>query len=389
MENKSEVFTGEQFEQVLLSLGDIKIINRKDSICANVRTKFDPDKAASLREDIKKKGLINSLIVRRLGDSYELLAGERRLRSLIKLVGENVSCWSIIQKKLVPAKVLYSKISVKCIECDDITALGISISDNVERENLTEIEKISACIKLDEALDKEGEQKFTRPQIADMFRVSESWVSQTIKIGKLPKYAIDALSDGIINRTAALQLLKTDPAKVSDVINYAKRLVEHDFMQKIEAAIADVEKSDTELQSAMVDVDMADLKKKTAPSNKKGDADRLQKKARETLSKAVDAADIAKERLSALNRTHHPSVTSITADDVSKANEELGVRTGKSRPLSTKQIRETKEEIVELLKATKSKKSKRDLSVMLMTVQLLLREIDATDIMDALESVAD
>ena len=45
------------------------------------RTVFDPEKIEELAQSIRANGIIQPLIVRKLGDKYELIAGERRLRA--------------------------------------------------------------------------------------------------------------------------------------------------------------------------------------------------------------------------------------------------------------------------------------------------------------------
>jgi ParB family chromosome partitioning protein len=48
------------------------------------RREFNEDELTSLSESIKQHGLIQPLVVRRVGDRYQLVAGERRLRAAIK-----------------------------------------------------------------------------------------------------------------------------------------------------------------------------------------------------------------------------------------------------------------------------------------------------------------
>src|ERR1017187_328717 len=50
-----------------------------------VRKDFDEAGISSLAESIEKEGLIQPITVRRVGDGYELIAGERRLRAVKSL----------------------------------------------------------------------------------------------------------------------------------------------------------------------------------------------------------------------------------------------------------------------------------------------------------------
>ena len=374
----------DQFDHIALPVSQIVILNKND-ICSNVRTDFDVAKATALREDIRTKGLINPPVVRKHKGVYSLIGGERRFRSVQKLIADNAQCWSISRKEFVPAKELYAKLTVRCIECDDLTAIGLAISDNVIRENLSEIEKINACIKLDIATNEEGDKLMTRARIAEIFGVSESWVSLTISIGNLPKCALNALNDGIINRTSALQLLKTEPSKIPQVIERAVQIVTEETAAKIQEAISEIEQLTSEVNTATTDANVAEMKHRTAPLHKKAEAGKAKRHANEALDAAAIALKNSTDRMKALNKTGNPR--NLPADVISQANEECGARTGKGRPLSTKQIRETKEEIIETMKTAKTSKLKRELAIMLMTVRLLLREINASDIMDALRSV--
>ena len=49
------------------------------------RQAFDPGKLAELAESIKERGMIQPVIVRPVNDTYELIAGERRLKAVRKL----------------------------------------------------------------------------------------------------------------------------------------------------------------------------------------------------------------------------------------------------------------------------------------------------------------
>jgi ParB-like chromosome segregation protein Spo0J len=82
---------------------------------------FDGDGIRGLAESIRTCGLLEDILVRPKGDYYEIVLGERRWRaSLVAGVAE---------------------ISAKIVDLDDAEAERISITENIHRENLTDVEE--------------------------------------------------------------------------------------------------------------------------------------------------------------------------------------------------------------------------------------------------------
>jgi len=110
-------------QTVLLRLEAIEP-NRKQS-----RTAFDPDKLEELANSIKEQGVLQPILVRRTArGTYEIIAGERRVRAC-KMVG----------LKEIPAIVRDS---------DDTNMMINSFLENAQREDLTPSEKENALIGL-------------------------------------------------------------------------------------------------------------------------------------------------------------------------------------------------------------------------------------------------
>ena len=84
------------------------------------RTVFEPERLSELAESIRANGIIQPLIVRRRGDRYELVAGERRLRAA-RLAG----------LERVPAVIQ---------DLADEKLLELSLVENIQREDLKPIE---------------------------------------------------------------------------------------------------------------------------------------------------------------------------------------------------------------------------------------------------------
>jgi ParB family transcriptional regulator, chromosome partitioning protein len=89
---------------------------------------FDPDKLAQLAESIKEHGILEPPIVRRVGEKYQLVAGERRLRAA-QILG-------------------LSEIPIICKDLSDEQALQVSLIENLQREDLNPIEETEAILQL-------------------------------------------------------------------------------------------------------------------------------------------------------------------------------------------------------------------------------------------------
>jgi len=85
------------------------------------RTEFDQDALKALAASIKEKGVLQPLLVRRMGQGYELIAGERRLRAA-KIAG--IKEVPVIEKDLTDKEVL-----------------EVALVENLLRENLSAIEE--------------------------------------------------------------------------------------------------------------------------------------------------------------------------------------------------------------------------------------------------------
>jgi ParB family transcriptional regulator, chromosome partitioning protein len=93
------------------------------------RRYFDSDKLQSLANSIKEVGLLEPIVVRKIGDEkYELIAGERRLKACEKA---GLDC-----------------IAVSIISVDDTTASHIRLVENLQREDLNVYEETMGILEL-------------------------------------------------------------------------------------------------------------------------------------------------------------------------------------------------------------------------------------------------
>jgi ParB family chromosome partitioning protein len=124
------------------------------------REDFDEENIHELAQSIREKGVIQPLLVRRRGDKYELIAGERRLRAA-KYLG----------LKEIP-------ILVKTVE--DIDSLELALIENIQRQGLNPIEEAHAFAHL---MDK---FHMTQESISEVLGKARVTIANTLRLLKLP-----------------------------------------------------------------------------------------------------------------------------------------------------------------------------------------------------------
>ena len=134
------------------------------------RQKFDDTQIKELSESIKENGVIQPLIVRKRGNSYEIIAGERRWRAS-KLAG----------LKTVP---------VVLKEMSDKVTLQTALVENIQRSDLNSIEEAKAYRQLVEEYD------MTQEELSKKVGKDRSSVANCLRLLKLPDYTQDYIVKG-------------------------------------------------------------------------------------------------------------------------------------------------------------------------------------------------
>lgn len=153
---------------------------------------FDTQGMEDLTQSIKEKGLLQPLLVRRKGDTYELIAGERRLRA---------------------AKALGIKeIPVIVRDAQDQDSLELALIENIQRENLNPIEEARAYQYL---IDK---FKITQERLSEVLGKARASVANMLRLLKLPQEIQEEIRNGRISFAHGRVLLE-----IGD-INHQRRL---------------------------------------------------------------------------------------------------------------------------------------------------------------------
>ncbi len=145
------------------------------------RTEFNEDELKGLASSIRTYGILQPLLVRKIEEdvpsgrkvSYELIAGERRLRAS-KLVGLSH----------VPAIIRGVRPQEK---------LELSLVENLQRNNLNPIEEALAYQRL------QDEYNFSQQEIADRMGKSRPVVANALRMLRLPRAIQDAVREGKIS----------------------------------------------------------------------------------------------------------------------------------------------------------------------------------------------
>lgn len=124
------------------------------------RDHFDEETLDSLTNSVRELGVLQPLLVRRDGDSYELIAGERRWRAAKRAGLQDVP--------------------VIVREADDTASLEQALVENLHRQDLNALEEAAAYQQLVD------EFEFTQAKIAKRVGKSRSAVANTLRLLALP-----------------------------------------------------------------------------------------------------------------------------------------------------------------------------------------------------------
>ncbi|MBQ0126159.1 MAG: ParB/RepB/Spo0J family partition protein [Clostridiales bacterium] len=145
------------------------------------RKTFDPEELASLAESISEYGVIQPITVRRVGDMYEIIAGERRWRAA-RMAG-------------------LSEVPVVVISADDKKASEIALVENIQRKDLNPIEESEAFASLI------NEYGLTQEEVGRRVGRSRSAITNALRLLELPEEVRDMLVSGAISEGHAKVLL--------------------------------------------------------------------------------------------------------------------------------------------------------------------------------------
>jgi ParB family chromosome partitioning protein len=145
------------------------------------RQVFNEEALQELSASIKRDGLQEPVIVRKTGDTYELVSGERRARACV-----------MADIRRIPAV---------CREIGDDELLKLGLIENIQREDLNAIELAEAYQQL---LDQ---FQWTQEQLADEVNKKRATVTNTLRLLNLARPVRNLVAEGALTTGHAKALL--------------------------------------------------------------------------------------------------------------------------------------------------------------------------------------
>ena len=145
------------------------------------RMTFDEDKLAELADSIRQNGVLQPILVRRKGQKYEIVAGERRYQAS-KLAG----------LKEIPAVVR---------EIDDDKVFQLALIENLQRSDLSPIEEAKGYKQLLTS------RSLTQEELAKILSKSRSVIANTLRLMDLPVEVQQMMEQGLLTAGHARAIL--------------------------------------------------------------------------------------------------------------------------------------------------------------------------------------
>ena len=148
------------------------------------RSAMDPDRLAELGASIRESGIVQPILVRRRGERYQIIAGERRFRA-------------------AQASGL-ATVPVTVREVADEHLLELALVENIQREELNAIEEAQAFHRL------QDEFRLTQEEIARRVGRDRTTVANTLRLLRLPRELREMVAGGRLDAGHARALLALD-----------------------------------------------------------------------------------------------------------------------------------------------------------------------------------
>jgi len=150
------------------------------------RSAMDPARLAELGASIRESGIVQPILVRRRGERYQIIAGERRFRA-----AQSIGLTSV---------------PVTVREVADEHLLELALVENIQREELNAIEEAQAFHRL------QDEFRLTQEEIARRVGRDRTTVANTLRLLRLPRELREMVTSGRLDAGHARALLALDRA---------------------------------------------------------------------------------------------------------------------------------------------------------------------------------
>jgi ParB family chromosome partitioning protein len=151
------------------------------------RTVFEPSRLQELAASLKETGMVQPILVRRQGERYQIIAGERRWRAA--------------------REAGLATVPVVVRDVPDERLLELALVENIQRQELLPLEEAQAYQRLHE------EFRLTQEEVARRVGKDRSTVANTLRLLRLPRDVRELLSAGRLDAGHARALLALDRAE--------------------------------------------------------------------------------------------------------------------------------------------------------------------------------
>lgn len=196
-------------------------INKIETNKNQPRKYFDEEALLELSESLKDYGMIQPVVVKRVEDYYELVAGERRFRAA-KIAG----------LKKIPAMVK---------ELDSIASFEVALVENLQRQDLNPIEEAEGFYKL------QKEFLLNQEEIALKIGKSRSSIANTMRLLNLDSRVIDFVRENKLSAGHAKALLAILDGEIQ--FELAEKIIEQDLsVREVEKIVKSLQKKEPILE---------------------------------------------------------------------------------------------------------------------------------------------
>lgn len=224
-------FNGIETEISALSSGAVEVdINSIKTCKYQPRTEFNEEALNALADSIKEKGVLQPLLVRKQGVSYEIIAGERRWRAS-KIAG--LTEVPVIEKNL-----------------SDKEVLEVALVENLLRENLSAIEEAEGFQRL---ID---EFSHTQEALSQIVGKSRSHVANMLRLLSLSAPIKSLIKEGKLSAGHARNLVGLDNAEA-----LAKQIVAKDLSVRAVEELVSKQKITNKIQKSKKNEDVEQIEK--------------------------------------------------------------------------------------------------------------------------------
>jgi ParB family chromosome partitioning protein len=203
------------------------------------RRDFSEPEIASLAESLKEHDMLQPILVRKVGERYQLISGERRLRAAIQ------AGW-----QTVPARLR---------EADDRLVAELAIVENLQRKDLNPIEK---ALSFQRYLDQHG---CPQDELARRLKLDRSTIANLLRLLELPETVRDALRSGLVSAGHARALLPLGDE--SEQITFCRRIESEGLsVRDVERLVQERVKSEDEATNPIESIAGQSTKRKRTKS---------------------------------------------------------------------------------------------------------------------------